>query len=75
MNRKNLKVPYKDKELVKELGAKWDPLERTWYIDRKHMSSHDLTNHEKATFGRWLVSTSESKIVEFTPTKWCPAFK
>lgn len=27
-----LDVPYEEKDEVKKLGAKWDPLEKTWYV-------------------------------------------
>jgi hypothetical protein len=30
--RINLIVPYKDKDLVKTLGAKWDLARKIWYI-------------------------------------------
>lgn len=75
MNRKNLKVPYKDKDKARSLGAKWDPLERTWYIDRSNMKSIGLTTEELNRFKRWLAPVEPSKIVDFTPTKWCPAYK
>lgn len=72
--RKNLSVPYSDKDLAKELGAKWDSTEQTWYIDRPQQRSNELLHADRIRFQRWLRDTPASKIVEFTPTKWCPAF-
>ena len=31
--RTNLNVDYKDKDTVKNLGAKWDDARKTWYIE------------------------------------------
>lgn len=33
--RINLKVPYQEKDKAKKLGAKWDGVEKTWYIVNK----------------------------------------
>ena len=30
--RINLKVPFKEKDKAKKKGAKWDGIEKTWYI-------------------------------------------
>ena len=40
-----LQVPYKEKELAKELGARWDNVKKQWYIP--------LGNDYKA-FSRWM---------------------
>jgi hypothetical protein len=33
--RVDLKVPYKQKEEAKRLGARWDPARQTWYVENK----------------------------------------
>ncbi len=30
-----LNVPYKDKDIVKEMGAKWNPTLKKWYVENK----------------------------------------
>lgn len=40
-----LQVPYKEKEIAKDLGAKWDPQERLWFIPN---------GIELKDFSRWL---------------------
>lgn len=30
--RINLKVPFAQKEAAKELGARWDPVRKVWYV-------------------------------------------
>ena len=44
-----LNVPYKEKEEVKELGAKWDKQEKSWYIQGKDLKPFEkwLNNKEK----------------------------
>jgi len=43
--RINLRCPFQDKDLAKQLGARWDSKLRIWYIENKD----DLT-----PFARWL---------------------
>lgn len=31
--RTNLKVPFKEKDTVRRLGAKWDNARKTWFIE------------------------------------------
>lgn len=31
--RVNLKVPYEERGQVKKLGARWDPVRKTWYVE------------------------------------------
>lgn len=33
--RLDLKVPYAEKDQAKQLGARWDPARKLWYIDDK----------------------------------------
>ncbi len=33
--RMNLKVPYAEKDQAKQLGARWDPARKIWYVDGK----------------------------------------
>lgn len=73
--RFNLSVPYADKEKVKARGAKWDPLERVWYIDRPSQISHEISQQDRKTFKKWIKTVPPDKIVDFKPTKWCPAWK
>ncbi len=43
--RLNLQCPFQDKDLAKQLGARWDPKLRVWYVE----NAPDL-----APFARWL---------------------
>lgn len=53
--RVNLRVPYKQKEAAKKLGAKWDPGRQTWYVENienlspflQWMPSHLTKAHEE----------------------------
>lgn len=45
MDKTYLQVPFKEKEQARELGAKWDRQEKSWYIPA------DL---DKETFAHWL---------------------
>jgi hypothetical protein len=45
-HRTYLKCPYEQKDVVKALGANWDPVMRAWYIE----NITDLT-----PFERWLA--------------------
>ncbi len=73
--RKNLSVPYAEKELAKKEGALWDSIERTWYVSRPHQKSNELLHEDRVKFGRWLKQVPANKLVTFKPTKWCPAYK
>lgn len=73
--RKNISVPYKDRELAKRCGAKWDPIERTWYIDRSKIQAVELGMAELKRLEAWCGAAHTSPIVEFKPTKWCPAWR
>ena len=44
--RTDLKVGYADKDQAKSLGARWDAMRRTWYIE---------AGMELAPFRAWLV--------------------
>jgi hypothetical protein len=35
--RRTLRVPYGEKNMAKQAGAKWDSLGRTWFIDSPHL--------------------------------------
>lgn len=43
--RINLRCPFQDKDLAKQLGARWDPGLRVWYVE----NTADLT-----PFARWI---------------------
>jgi Domain of unknown function (DUF5710) len=43
--RTNLQCPFQDKDLAKQLGARWDPKLRVWYVE----NVPDL-----GPFARWL---------------------
>lgn len=43
--RVNLKVPYREKDLARQQGARWDLARRLWYVENKS----DL-----APFMRWM---------------------
>ena len=49
--RTDLRVPFADKDEVKNLGAQWDSTKRTWYIE----------NHSPLSdFAKWLPSPLSS---------------
>lgn len=50
--RINLNCPFKDKDKVKALGAKWDSIQRVWYI----VDVEDLT-----PFMYWITSDEMTK--------------
>ncbi len=47
-----LTVPYNDKDMVKQLGAKWDPDKRMWYVP-------DNTYNFRIKFAKWLPPESQ----------------
>ena len=50
--RTDLKVPFAEKDEAKNLGAKWDPTNKTWYVENcSPMSS----------FAKWLPLPLSSK--------------
>lgn len=51
MNGTYLITPYKEKDLVKSLGARWDPARRQWYVPH----GLDLT-----PFAAWLPADAAS---------------
>lgn len=52
--RIDIDVPFASKDQVKRLGARWDSVRRTWYID----SSYRLN-----LFARWIPNSSEYERV------------
>lgn len=72
--RRNISVPYNEKDDAKELGAKWDPVERTWYIHRPNQISDEVTHSDRVQFQRWLKDTPKEEIVSNVSTKWCPTY-
>jgi hypothetical protein len=52
VGRINLNCPYSEKEDAKALGARWDSIRRTWYIEATE--STDLT-----PFSRWMFGAKE----------------
>ena len=51
-----LYIPYSDKEEAKELGARWDAKERSWFIP------DELDPH---TFNKWLLNSYLEPTDEF----------
>ncbi len=49
LNKKVLNVSYKDKDKVKQLGAKWDPQQKVWFIP---------PGKDSAAFNPWLSKPS-----------------
>jgi hypothetical protein len=49
--RMNLKVPFAEKDEAKKLGAKWDSVQKIWYVENKA----DLS-----PFSKWSASPQES---------------
>jgi len=50
-------VPYKEKDLAKKVGAKWDKKEKSWYAP-KGSPIHNFT--------QWSIATQEQKIDEMS---------
>lgn len=50
-----LDVPYPDKDLAKQQGARWDPLKRKWYLP-------DPDQVDLSLFSQWLDSSSHSDL-------------
>lgn len=46
MNTRFLDVPFRDKETAKRLGAKWDYIERRWYVPK---------GLDERSFSKWLL--------------------
>jgi len=40
--RINLNVPYAEKDLAKQRGAKWDSARKTWYVENNLNEEHNL---------------------------------
>ena len=59
MSDNYLNAPFKDKERVKALGAKWDPDQRQWYVP----AGHDL-----APFSTWLTADTQPTPSDLTST-------
>jgi hypothetical protein len=53
--RVNLNVPFAEKDQAKQLGARWDPARKTWYIK----DVEDLTQ-----FMRWITPTRLTMAAE-----------
>lgn len=54
-DRTYIEVPFKEKAQVKELGAKWDRQERSWYIPN---------NLDQGAFAHWLNATPKQATAE-----------
>ncbi|UQB43458.1 exodeoxyribonuclease VII large subunit [Thiomicrospira microaerophila] len=52
-----LEVPFAQKELAKQQGARWDPLKKKWYLA-------DPENHDLTLFAAWLPQTTSSLPLE-----------
>ena len=58
--RTNLQVPFAEKDEAKQLGARWDPARRLWYVQ----NVQDLS-----AFSRWLpdqATTQEATAIKPT---------
>lgn len=81
MERIWLDVPYKDKDLAKGHGARWDPAARRWYAPRPGMSDldpwaaqpdvPDLLPGEDRTFGSGLFVDLVPSSCWFTNVRTC----
>jgi len=49
-----LSVPYNDKEEAKQLGARWNPELKKWYVE-------DRENYHK--FSKWIFSEQEAGVI------------
>lgn len=58
--RKDLKVPFAEKDEAKRLGARWDPARKVWYVENKA----DL-----APFSRWMPTDFKEVPVDPAPAK------
>ena len=45
-----LTVQYKDKDTVKGLGGKWDPIHKKWYIYENNNHMKDIVDKYSPTF-------------------------
>lgn len=65
--RVDLKVPYKQKEEAKRLGARWDSARQVWYVENKEdlspflkwMPSHLTKAHGTQTTPKKLAATAD----------------
>ena len=55
MRQNYLNVPYKDKDIAKSLGAKWDYSKKQWFIP---------AGVETSCFEKWLPCTTQGLIEE-----------
>jgi hypothetical protein len=53
MPRVNLRVPFRDKDEAKRLGARWDPSARVWFVPQEL---------EPARFARWLPTDEAPNV-------------
>lgn len=51
--RINLKVSFAEKDKVKAMGAKWDWVLKTWFIDSKFIQDLEV-------FSKWFLSDEEN---------------
>lgn len=65
MRRIDIDVKFKDKELAKELGAKWDAVKQTWYYD----------DYSKLSIiAKWLPKNKVYEKIELNEKEICDRF-
>ena len=57
-DRTYLNIPYKDKDSAKNLGARWDSIERKWYIYIKEI----LPDFKKTILEKWSIIDISPKV-------------
>src|SRR3990167_7526461 len=48
-----INVPYSEKDIAKQLGAKWDPQKKSWFIPKEIDHAH---------FKKWIHKSNEENI-------------
>ena len=66
--RVDLKVPFREKDLAKKRGARWDPARRVWYVEnvenlRKFMCwmPEHLVRSSKETLSQFLSKKTNGR--------------
>ena len=64
--RMNLKVPFAEKDEAKKLGAKWDSVQKIWYVENKA---------DMSPFSKWSATLQDSTAGSTVTQKSAPANK
>lgn len=53
--RTNLQVPFAEKDAAKQLGARWDPARKVWFVENKA---------DMSPFAKWLAGGNATAPVK-----------